>query len=130
MNVKEFFIKIILMMVVLLSMLAFVDIIALLFSIRPQSVIIYLALGVFSSYIGYRIYEKMIERKDDPLPDYVMTQVRESNKKLEIMEEIMEEYGVSKEELKMRSKLREENGRERHREDRDIEAETKTKEIS
>lgn len=130
MNVREFFLKLILMMVALLSMLAFADIIALIFSIRPQSVIVYTAIGIFSSYVGYKVYDKVINKKEDPVPEYILKTTRETYKEVEILKEIMEEYGISKEEVKMRAKLREENGRERHRKGNDSETEESPEETS
>lgn len=130
MKVKEFFLKMILMMVVLLSILSFVDIIALSFSIRPQSVLIYVFTGVFASYIGDKIHERVIHKREDPLPEYILRKTRETNKKVEIMEEIIEEHGISKEEIKMRAKLREERGREVDKERRFEEEEEPIKENS
>lgn len=116
MKVKEFFLKLILMMVVLLSILSFADIIALTFSIRPQSVLVYIFVGIFASYIGEKIHEKIIHREEDPLPEYVLKKTRETSKEVEIIKELMEDYGISKEEVKMRAKVREERGREIERE--------------
>lgn len=130
MNVREFFLKLILMMVVLLSMLAFADIIALIFSIRPQSVIVYTAIGIFSSYLGDKVYDKVISKKEDPVPEYILKKTRETYKEVEILKEIIEECGISKEEIKMRAKLREENGRERHRKGNDSETEESPEETS
>lgn len=125
MKVNEFFLKIILGMVVLLCFLSFADIMALTFSIRPLSVLVYVSVGAFAYYMGNKIHEKVIQRREDPLPEYVLKTTRETAEEVEVLKELMEEHGISKEEVKMRAKVREESGRNLEREDKTDEKQIK-----
>ena len=118
MKVNEFFLKLILGMVVLLCFLSFADIMALTFSIRPLSVLVYVSVGVFAYYTGNKIHEKVIQRREDPLPEYVLKTTRETAEEVEVLKELMEEHGISKEEVRMRAKVREESGRNLERENK------------
>ena len=125
MKVNEFFLKIILGMVVLLCFLSFADIMALTFSIRPLSVLVYVSVGAFAYYMGNKVHEKVIQRREDPLPEYVLKTTRETAEEVEVLKELMEEHGISKEEVKMRAKVREESGRNLEREDKTDEKQIK-----
>lgn len=125
MKVNEFFLKIILGMVVLLCFLSFADIVALTFSIRPLSVLVYVSIGAFAYYMGNKIHEKVIQRREDPLPEYVLKTTRETAEEVEVLKELMEEYGISKEEVRMRAKVREESGRNLERKDKNNEKQVK-----
>lgn len=127
MKVNEFFLKIILGMVVLLCFLSFADIVALTFSIRPLSVLVYVSIGAFAYYMGNKIHEKIIQRREDPLPEYVLKTTRETAEEVEVMKDLMEEYGISKEEVRMRAKVREESGRNLERKDKTDEEQIKEK---
>lgn len=127
MKVNEFFLKIILGMVVLLCFLSFADIVALTFSIRPLSVLVYVSIGAFAYYMGNKIHEKVIQRKEDPLPEYVLRTTRETAEEVEVLKELMEEYGISKEEVRMRAKVREESGRNLEGKDKTDEKQVKEK---
>lgn len=111
--IKDFFIKFLIMLILMFAGLMIIDILSITFGIRPQSVIVYLGFGMASGYLGYQVHDKAIKRKDDMLPEYILTKVRENNKKIEIVEEYLEQSGLSKEELEMRSKLREEVERDK-----------------
>lgn len=127
MKVNEFFLKLILGMVVLLCFLSFADIMALTFSIRPLSVLVYVSVGVFAYYTGNKIHEKVIQRREDPLPEYILRKTRETAEEVEVMKELMEEYNISKEEVRMRAKVREESGRNLERKDKTDEEQIKEK---
>lgn len=129
MKVNEFFLKLILGMVVLLCFLSFADIMALTFSIRPLSVLVYVSTGVFAYYTGNKIHEKVIQRREDPLPEYILRKTRETAEEVEVMKELMEDRGISKEEVQMRAKVREEGGRNLERKDKTDEEQVKEKSI-
>ncbi len=74
---------------------------------RPNVVMIYFMFGAMTSYVVLVYYDKFIQRKDDPLPDYILKEVQVIKNEVDVLQEMLsEEQGTTKEEIKVRAKAR------------------------
>ncbi|AAX92426.1 membrane protein [Staphylococcus phage Twort] len=74
---------------------------------RPNVVMIYFMFGAIISYVALTYYDKFIQRKEDPLPDYILKEVQVIKNEVDVLQEMLsEEQGTTKEEVKVRAKAR------------------------
>lgn len=107
-NAKEFLVKIVTIIILLLLFLSLNNAVALYFGIRPQTVISYAMVGTAISYVALKVYDKAIAKKEDPLPDYVLKEVQLIKQENNLMKELIEkEYNTSIDEIRVRAKVRE-----------------------
>lgn len=106
-NDKAVFFKIIVIIIFMLFILSLHNLLALVLEIRPQTVITYSVIGVFISYSSLAFYDKLIIRKDEPLPQYIIEQLEVQKQEQDIIKEFLaQEYNITYEEIEVRAKVR------------------------
>lgn len=125
-NVFKLIIKTVIIIVFLLLILSINNAIALIFGIRPQTVISYALVGVGASYISLMFYDRAIEKKEDPLPEYVLKEAEITREEVEVLKAIIHEKidmsDTTEEEIRVRAKVREREKRERENQSRSKES--------
>lgn len=105
---KYFIFKLLIIIAVMILLLATANALSILFSLRPQAVLIYSLSGVGTAYVVSDILDKLYLRKEDPLPDYILKETELTKEQVEIMKEVIEEQlGISYEEVSVRAKVKE-----------------------
>lgn len=111
-NLKDFVIKILLSMLVIIFILIGLNYMAFLFEIRPQSVAIFLILGYIVSRGVSKMYDRVVRNYDDPLPKYVLDELEQSKHEIEIIKNTLStdsRYNVSFDEIEVMAKNRKES---------------------
>ena len=111
-NVKDFAIKILLAMLVLIFILVGINYMAFLFEIRPQSVAIFLLLGYIVSKGVSKMYDRVVKNYDDLLPKYVLDELEQSKHEIEVIKNTLStdnRYNVSLDEIEVMAKNRKES---------------------
>jgi len=91
----------------MLFILSLHNLLALIMGIRPQTVITYSIIGVFISYASLTFYDRLIAKKEEPLPSYILEHLRLQEKEQEIIKEFLaREYDITYEEIEIRAKAR------------------------
>lgn len=104
---KELFIKMCISVSVLLIILTFGSLLASLFSLRPQTVIFLLTIGYLSTNGVLRLYERVVNRYEDPLPIYVLDEVEKNQKELEMIKSMIandDRINITKDEVEVMAK--------------------------
>lgn len=100
--------------------------IALIFGIRPQTVIAYTLVGIGASYVALTFYERAIDKKEDPLPEYVLKEAEITKEEVEVLKSILKEKvdmsDTTDEEIRVRAKVREREKREKENQRRSKES--------
>lgn len=121
-NVFKLIMKTVIIIIFLLLILSLNNAIALIFGIRPQTVIAYALVGTAISYVALMFYDRAIEKKEDPLPDYVLKEVKLAKEEVEVLKQIiydkLDMEDTTDEEIRVRAKVREREKRERENEKR------------
>lgn len=103
-------------------MLSLNNAVALIFGIRPQTVIAYALVGTFVSYVALLFYDRAIDKKEDPLPDYVLKETQITKEEVKVLKQILNEKldmaDTTEEEIRVRAKVREREKREKENEER------------
>lgn len=125
-NVFKLIIKTVIIIIFLLLILSINNAIALIFGIRPQTVISYALVGVGASYISLMFYDRAVEKKEDPLPEYILKEVEITREEVEVLKAIIHEKidmsDTTEEEIRVRAKVREREKRERENQSRSKES--------
>ncbi|ANT44741.1 membrane protein [Staphylococcus phage vB_SscM-1] len=125
-NVFKLIIKTVIIIIFLLLILSINNAIALIFGIRPQTVIAYALVGVGASYISLMFYDRAVEKKEDPLPEYILKEVEITREEVEVLKSIIHEKidmsDTTEEEIRVRAKVREREKRERENQSRSKES--------
>ena len=125
-NVFKLIIKTVIIIIFLLLILSINNAIALIFGIRPQTVIAYALVGVGASYISLLFYDRAVEKKEDPLPEYILKEVEITREEVEVLKSIIHEKidmsDTTEEEIRVRAKVREREKRERENQSRSKES--------
>lgn len=125
-NVFKLIIKTVIIIIFLLLILSINNAIALIFGIRPQTVIAYALVGVGASYISLMFYDRAIEKKEDPLPEYILKEAEITREEVEVLKAIIHEKidmsDTTEEEIRVRAKVREREKRERENQSRSKES--------
>lgn len=125
-NVFKLIIKTVIIIIFLLLILSINNAIALIFGIRPQTVISYALVGVGASYISLMFYDRAIEKKEDPLPEYILKEAEITREEVEVLKAIIHEKidmsDTTEEEIRVRAKVREREKRERENQSRSKES--------
>ncbi|QIW89082.1 putative membrane protein [Staphylococcus phage Twort] len=99
--------RILILVISTLVILSIVNVLSLIFEMRPNVVMIYFMFGAIISYVALTYYDKFIQRKEDPLPDYILKEVQVIKNEVDVLQEMLsEEQGTTKEEVKVRAKAR------------------------
>lgn len=104
---KELFIKMCISVSVLLIILTFGSLLASLFSLRPQTVIFLLTIGYLSTNGVLRLYERIINGYEDPLPIYVLDEVEKNQKEVEMLKHMIandDRINITKDEVEVMAK--------------------------
>lgn len=113
---KYFIFKFLIVLDLLILLLSIANLLSILFSLRPQAVLIYAITGIALSYTSSNFIDKIYLKKEDPLPEYILKETNVTREEVEIMKEVIEEQlGVSYEEVKVRAKVKERLKREEDR---------------
>lgn len=113
---KYFIFKFLIVLDLLILLLSIANVLSILFSLRPQAVLIYAITGIALSYTSSNFIDKIYLKKEDLLPEYILKETNVTREEVEIMKEVIEEQlGVSYEEVKVRAKVKERLKREEDR---------------
>ncbi|XWX32497.1 membrane protein [Staphylococcus phage PG-2021_76] len=125
-NIFKLIIKTIIIIIFLMLILSINNAIALIFGIRPQTVIAYTLVGIGASYVALTFYERAIDKKEDPLPEYVLKEAEITKEEVEVLKSILKEKvdmsDTTDEEIRVRAKVREREKRERENQGRSKES--------
>ena len=109
---KYFIFKFLIVLDLLILLLSIANVLSILFSLRPQAVLIYAITGIALSYTSSNFIDKIYLKKEDPLPEYILKETNVTREEVEVIEE---QLGVSYEEVKVRAKVKERLKREEDR---------------
>lgn len=116
-NIFKLIIKTVIIIIFLLLILSINNAIALIFGIRPQTVIAYTLVGIGASYVALIFYDRAIEKKEDPLPEYVLKEAQITKEEVEVLKDILNKKldmsDTTEEEIRVRAKVRERDKREK-----------------
>lgn len=111
-NVKDFAIKILLIMLILIFILIGINYMSYVFEIRPQSVTIFLLLGYIVSKGVSKMYDRIVRNYDDPLPKYVLDELEQNKQEIKVIKDTLgtdSRYNVSLDEIEVMAKNRKES---------------------
>lgn len=125
-NIFKLIIKTVMIIIFLILVLSINNAIALIFEIRPQTVIAYTLVGIGASYVALMFYDRAIEKKEDPLPEYVLKEAQITKEEVEVLKDILDKKldmsDTTEEEVRVRAKVRERDKREKENERRSEES--------
>lgn len=104
---KEVVIKLLLSISVVLLLLTFGTLVASMFSLRPQTVLVLLSIGFISTRGVINVYERIVDGYEEPLPKYVLDEVEKSDREVEAIKRMIsnsDRINITKDEVEVIAK--------------------------
>lgn len=106
-NIRDLFIKFVLIVVALMLVLTLTNFVAQYFELRPQSVLSYGILGSIITSNTLKLYDRFVRGYEEPLPNHVLYELEKSKKEIETMKEMLnndERINITSDEIEVFAK--------------------------